>query len=57
MFLFPAFITPTLAVFGILLPVLVVPIAIVLLVVKFAKKLNRIERTLNEISEKLREQG
>jgi len=53
MFVFPAFITPVVAI-GVLLRLIVIPVVLVLLVVWHVKKLNRIDRTLLEILEKLK---
>jgi len=55
MFVFPAFLTPTpVATIGVLLPLIVIPVVLILFVVWHVKKLNRIDRTLLEIIEKLK---
>lgn len=53
MFIFPAFITPNLAV-SILIPFGIPIILVVVFVVWHIRKLNRIEKTLNDIQEKLK---
>jgi len=53
MFVFPAFITPTLAI-GMLIPFIGIPVMIVAFVVWHVRKLNRIEKLLEDIQEKVK---
>jgi len=54
MFIFPAFIDPTTAVISMFIPIIGIPIIIVAFVVWHIRKLNRIEKMLNDIQEKLK---
>ncbi|KLU65804.1 hypothetical protein DEAC_c24340 [Desulfosporosinus acididurans] len=47
MFLFPAFISPL--EFGIISPIVVIPVALIIVVVWYVRKLNSIDKTLKEI--------
>jgi flagellar biogenesis protein FliO len=53
MIVFPAFVS-TATIIGVLLPILLIPVAIILLVVWLVKRLNSMDRTLKEILEKLK---
>lgn len=50
----PALITPTLATFGILIPFLVIPVLVILFIVWHVRKLNSIDRNLQDILETLK---
>lgn len=54
MYIFPAFMSPGAAtVISVLLPFIIIPAVLIAFVVWHVRKLNRIERTLQEILEKL----
>ncbi|WP_197079307.1 hypothetical protein [Desulfosporosinus sp. I2] len=54
MLVFPAFITPTVSIIGMILPFIVLPVIVIVLVVWHVRKLNSIDGTLREILEILK---
>lgn len=54
MFIFPAFITPTVAI-SVFMPLILVPVALIAFVVWQIKKLNRIDEKLMDIQERLKD--
>lgn len=51
---FPALITPTLATFGVLIPFLTIPVLFIIFIVWHVRKLNNIDKNLQEILETLK---
>lgn len=54
MFVFPAFVTPGMAIGGVLLPFVIIPVCLIVFVVWHVRKLNSIDETLREILVKLK---
>lgn len=55
MFIFPAVITPTIAIFSVLIPFVLIPAALIAFIVWMVKKLNRIDERLMYIQESLKD--
>lgn len=53
MFIFPAFVTPGMAI-GVLVPFIIIPVSLIVFVVWHVRKLNSIDETLREILVKLK---
>jgi flagellar biogenesis protein FliO len=54
MFIFPAFMSPETAIIGVLLPFIGIPLALIAFVVWHVRKLNSMDRALQEILETLK---
>jgi hypothetical protein len=55
MFIFPAFIDPSVAILSVLIPFVLVPVALLAFIVWHIRKLNRIDERLMDIQERLKD--
>lgn len=55
MYIFPAFVTPSVAILGVFIPFILVPGALLAFIVWHVRKLNRIDERLIDIQERLKD--